>query len=74
MQRLQTRFYSISSSPLPHPKSIHVTCAVVLETTATGVAPKIYLLINASCFPSGTFKSICTALCCYGGLKCVNTM
>ncbi|CAL8469233.1 g8774 [Coccomyxa elongata] len=36
MQRLQTRFYSISSSPLQHPKSIHVTCAVVLETTVTG--------------------------------------
>jgi len=36
MQRLQTRFYSISSSPLQHPKSIHVTCAVVLENTVTG--------------------------------------
>ena len=37
MQRLQVRFYSISSSPLMHPKSIHITCAVVYEKTVTGV-------------------------------------
>lgn len=37
VQRLQVRFYSISSSPLMHPKSIHITCAVVYEKTVTGV-------------------------------------
>lgn len=36
MQRLQVRFYSISSSPAMHPKSIHITCAVVYMKTATG--------------------------------------
>lgn len=39
MQRLQVRFYSISSSPLMHPKSIHITCAVVYEKTVTGSLP-----------------------------------
>lgn len=34
--RLQPRFYSISSSSKQHPDSIHVTCAVVIDTTATG--------------------------------------
>ena len=38
-QRLQVRFYSISSSPLMHPQSIHVTCAVVHEKTVTGTFP-----------------------------------
>ena len=39
VQRLQVRFYSISSSPLMHPKSIHITCAVVYEKTVTGSPP-----------------------------------
>jgi len=34
--RLQPRFYSISSSPKQYPNSIHITCAVVIDTTATG--------------------------------------
>ena len=34
--KLQTRFYSISSSPLPHPHSVHITCAVVDDVTPTG--------------------------------------
>ena len=34
--RLQPRFYSISSSPKQSPDSIHITCGVVIDTTATG--------------------------------------
>jgi NADPH-ferrihemoprotein reductase len=34
--RLQVRFYSISSSPKHQPGHIHITCAVVNETTGTG--------------------------------------
>ena len=37
-QPLQARFYSISSGPAAHPDAVHVTAAVVRETTATGRA------------------------------------
>lgn len=33
---LQPRYYSISSSPAVHPKSIHITCAVVHEAMPSG--------------------------------------
>lgn len=34
--RLQPRFYSISSSNLLHPTTLHVTCSVVRDTMPTG--------------------------------------
>ena len=34
--RLQPRFYSISSSPMMHPNTMHITAAVVKDTMPTG--------------------------------------
>ncbi|KAG7307096.1 hypothetical protein JYU34_007233 [Plutella xylostella] len=39
---LQPRFYSISSSPLAHPKRLHLTVAVVSYKTQDGVGPLHY--------------------------------
>ncbi|EEB12398.1 Nitric-oxide synthase, salivary gland, putative [Pediculus humanus corporis] len=39
---LQPRFYSISSSPLAHPKEIHLTVAVVTYRTQQGSGPYHY--------------------------------
>jgi NADPH-ferrihemoprotein reductase len=33
---LQPRFYSISSAPQQHPRSVHMTCAVVKEAMPSG--------------------------------------
>ena len=34
--RLQPRFYSISSAPAAHPGAVHITCAIVHDTTPSG--------------------------------------
>lgn len=33
---LQPRFYSISSSPKAHPRTVHITCSVIREPKGTG--------------------------------------
>jgi len=35
-ERVQPRFYSISSSPKAHPGAVHITCSVVRERKGTG--------------------------------------
>ncbi len=35
-ERVQPRYYSISSSPKAHPRAVHITCSVVRERKGTG--------------------------------------
>lgn len=55
-QKLQPRFYSISSSPAADPNVISLTCAVVRSITPTGWLPPMrFLKMLPVCITSRIF-------------------